>query len=307
VDVSFRNFRPGKAMEFRPDIWRGWAVGNQLTAPAQGDRTDWVTADVSRLDDAHIVGETGQHLLDVARYPVGPTSKVSWFGPIQRPRMGPIGYQPVRYLDSVYIPVPGWGASGSGYVGEAGANYDVKNWAALYQGDQQLKWGNAEYLPVNGLAPERLPYRLVVDNDRAEWPNPYSTHTLTEWNFTSAATGAEAEEPLPLIQLDYGVETDTTGKAGRHTKLTVAASQLPGVTAGIRQLTLEVSYDDGTTWQRAKLVQGQAGWSTNLKAPGSAEFVTLRTSAADSAGSSVAQTLIRLAGREGVAPTRPPA
>ncbi|MFK3983886.1 S8 family serine peptidase [Micromonospora sp. NPDC050397] len=296
VDVQFRNFRPGKAMEFRPDVWRGWAVGNQVTAPAQGDRTDWVTADVDWLDDAHILGETGQHLIGVARYPVGPTSRVSWFGPIQRPRMGPIGYQPIRYLDAVYIPVPGWGASGAGYVGEARGNYDVRNWAALYQGDRQLRWGNAEYLPVSGLAPERLPYRLVVDNDRADWPNPYSTHTLTEWSFTSAATGAEKEEPLPLIQLDYGVQTDNAGKATRRTELTVAASHLPGVTAGIRQLALEVSYDDGSTWQRAKLTQGQGGWSTTLKAPATAQFVTLRTSATDSAGNTVAQTLTRAFG-----------
>ncbi|WP_246017004.1 S8 family serine peptidase [Micromonospora pisi] len=297
VDVSFRNFRQGKAMEFRPDVWRGWAVGNQLTVAAQGDRTDWVTADVSWTNDAQILGETGQHLVGVAaRYPVGPISKVSWFGPIQRPRMGPVNYQPVRYLDSVYIPVPGWGASGSGYVGDAGGNYDVRNWAALYQGDQQLLWGNAEYLPVSGLAPERLPYRLVVDNDRGTWANPYSTHTLTEWNFTSAATGAESTETLPLIQLDYDVATDTDGKAGRHTELSVAASHLPGVTATIREVTLELSYDDGATWQRAKLTQNDFGWSTKLKATDTAQFVTLRASAKDSSGNTVSQTLTRAFG-----------
>ncbi|MFI6763477.1 S8 family serine peptidase, partial [Micromonospora sp. NPDC050417] len=297
VDVSFRNFRQGKAMEFRSDVWMGWVVGNQLTAPAQGDRTDWVTADVSWLEDAQILSETGQHAINVARYPVGPISKVSWFGPIQRPRMGPINYQPVRYLDAVYIPVPGWGASGSGYVGEARGNYDVRNWAALYQGDQQLQWGNAEYLPVSGLAPERLPYRLVVDNDRADWPGPYSTHTLTEWNFTSAATGEESTETLPLIQLDYDVATDTDGKAGRHTELSVAASHLPGVTATIREVTLELSYDDGATWQRAKLTQNDFGWSTKLKATNTAaQFVTLRTNAKDSSGNTVSQTLTRAFG-----------
>ncbi|MEV4625352.1 S8 family serine peptidase [Micromonospora sp. NPDC049523] len=296
VDVSFRNFRPGKAMEFRPDIWRGWAVGNQLTAPAQGERTDWVTADTRWLDDAYILGETGQHLIDVVRYPVGPISKVSWFGPIQRPRMGPIGYLPVRYLDGVYIPVPGWGDSGSGHVGEAGGNFDVRNWAALYQGDQQLKWGNAEFLPVTGLAPERLPYRLVVDNDRGDWANPYSTHTLTEWNFSSAATGPELEAALPLIQLDYAVDTDTTGRAARRAELTVAPSHLPGVAADIRQLTLDISYDDAATWQRAKLTQGQGGWTTRLKAPEAAQFVTLRTAAGDSAGNTVTQTLTRAFG-----------
>ncbi|MGI8334253.1 S8 family serine peptidase [Actinomadura scrupuli] len=296
IDVSFRNFRPGKALEFRPDVWRGWAVGNMLTAPAQGERTDWVTAETSWLDDAMILSETGQHLLDVGHYAAGSVSRIHWFGPIQRPRMGPIGYLPVRYLDGVYIPVPGWGDSGAGHVGDALGNFDVKDYAALYQGDQLLRWGNAEYLPVTGLAAQRLPYRLVVDNDRGSWARPYSTHTLTEWNFTSAVTGSEAAQTLPLIQLDYGVETDTAGRAARRTELTVAASHLPGVTAGIKKLALEVSYDDGATWQRTTLVRHQGGSRATLKAPESAAFVTLRVTAGDSAGNDVSQTITRAFG-----------
>ncbi|MEU6347516.1 S8 family serine peptidase [Streptomyces sp. NPDC046977] len=296
VAVSFRNHRQGKALEFRPDIWRGWVVGNQLTAPAQGDRTDWVTAGATWQDDAFIQGEAGQHSIDVLRYPAGKTGKVSWFGPIQRPRMGPIGYQPVRYLDGVYIPAPGWGDSGSGHVGEAYANFNVKNWMALYQGDQQLDWGNAEYLPVTGLAPERLPYRLVVDNDRAEWKAPYSTHTLTEWNFTSAATGSEAAVPLPLIQLDYGVDTDKAGRADRHAKLTVTASHLPGTTAAIGKPSLEVSYDDGKTWHRTGLDRRGDGWRTSLRAPKSAGFATLRVTARDNTGNTISQTITRAFG-----------
>ncbi|MGI5142293.1 MULTISPECIES: S8 family serine peptidase [unclassified Streptomyces] len=296
VDVSFRNYRQGKAMEFRPDVWRGWAVGNQMTVPAQGERTDWVTSDASWLDDAFIQGETGQHSLDVLRYPARKTGKVSWFGPIQRPRMGPMGYQPVRYLDTMYITAPGWGDSGAGHVGEAGANFDVKDWAGLYQGDQLLDWGNAEWLQVPALAAEQLPYRLVVDNDRGAWANPYSTHTLTEWNFTSAVTGSDSTVSLPLIQLDYGVDTDKAGRADRHTQLTVTASHLPGTTAGIGKPSLEVSYDDGATWQRADLAGHGDGWATALRAPKSAGFVSLRVTARDSADNSVSQTITRAFG-----------
>ncbi|MDX2709324.1 serine protease, partial [Streptomyces sp. PA03-6a] len=296
VDVSFRNYRQGKALEFRPDVWRGWVVGNQLTAPAQGDRTDWVTVGTTWLDDAFIQGETGQHAMEPLRYPAGRKGEVSWFGPIQRPRMGPIGYQPVRYLDTVYIPAPGWGDSGSGHVGEAYANYKVKDWMSLYQGDRQLNWGNAEYLPITGLAPERLPYRLVVDNDRAEWTHPYSTHTLTEWNFTSAATGSESAESLPLIQLDYSVDTDKAGRADRHAKLTVTASHLPGTTAAIGKPSLEVSYDNGKTWQRVGLDRSGSGWLTGLHAPKSAGFATLRVTARDNAGNTVSQTITRAFG-----------
>ncbi|MET8275088.1 S8 family serine peptidase [Streptomyces sp. NPDC005096] len=296
VDVSFRNYRPGKAMEFRTDVWRGWAVGNPVAAPAQGERTDWVTGDTDWVDDAFVPSETGQHSMGVLHYPAGKTAEVNWFGPIQRPRMGPNSYQPVRYLDTVYIPAPGWGDSGSGHVGEARGNFDVKDWMSLYQGDRQLDWGNAEFLPVSGLAAKRLPYRLVVDNDRAAWANPYSTHTLTEWNFTSAATGADTADPLPLIQLDYAVDTDKAGRADRQAELTVTASHLPGTTTAIGKPSLEVSYDDGTTWQGAELSGRGDGWRAALHAPKSAGFVTLRVTAKDSADNSVSQTITRAFG-----------
>ncbi|MDF6042667.1 S8 family serine peptidase [Streptomyces sp. JH14] len=296
VNVSFRNYRPGKAMEFRTDVWRGWAVSNPVTAPAQGERTDWVTADADWVEDAIIASETMQHSIDTLHYPAGKTAEVQWFGPIQRPRMGPMGYQPVRYLDGMYIPAPSWGDSGSGHVGQARGNFAVKDWMSLYQGDRQLDWGNNEWLPVTGLAPERLPYRLVLDNDRGSWANPYSRHTLTEWNFTSAASGAEAAEAVPLIQLDYGVDTDKAGRADRRATLTVTASHLPGTTAAIGKPSLEVSYDDGKTWQRADLTRSGAGWQTGLHAPKSAGFATLRVTARDSAGNDVSQTITRAFG-----------
>ncbi|WP_351226026.1 S8 family serine peptidase [Streptomyces sp. NPDC002133] len=296
VDVSFRNHRPGKANEFRYDVWQGWTAGNQVIAPAQGERTDWVTSDRAWYESAIIPTETGQESIATLRYPAGETSKVNWFGPIQRPRMGPVSSQPVRYLDTVYIPAPGWGDSGAGHVGGTRGNYDVKNWMSLYQGDRQLDWGNAEFLPVPRLAAERLPYRLVVDNDRGAWTHPYSTHTLTEWNFTSAATKAESVESLPLIQLDYGVDTDKAGRADRRAKLTVTASHLPGTTAAIGKLSVEISYDDGATWQRADLDRAGDGWRTSLKAPKTAGFVTLRVTARDSADNSVSQTITRAFG-----------
>ncbi|MET8045411.1 S8 family serine peptidase [Micromonospora sp. NPDC005215] len=294
VDVEFRNYRPGKALEFRTDVWRGWASSNQEPAPAQGRRTDWVSADQRWIDDAFIVGETGQHLMEVATYPAGRSSAVEWFGPIQRPRMGG-GYVPVRYLDTVYLPAPGWG-DGGGHIGEAYANYDMVNRTTLYQGDRELNWGNAEYLQVSGLAAQRLPYRLVVENDRAAWTNPYSRQTRTEWGFTSAATGEESSAVLPMIQLDYQVALDSAGTASRRAPLTVVAAHLPGVRGSVGAVTVEVSYDDGATWQKQRLSRHGDGWRTSLAAPAKAGFVSLRTTARDTAGNTVSQRITRAFG-----------
>ncbi|WP_419704153.1 S8 family peptidase [Promicromonospora sp. NFX87] len=298
VDTSFRNYRQGPAMETRFDVWHGWTAGNQLAAPAQGERTDWVTAGVPWTQSAHISGEMGQSSIEVLRYGARTASDVTWFGPILRPRMGPLGSQPIRYLDQMYVPVPGWGDSGSGHVGTTGGgNFEVRNRATLYQGDTELLWGNAEFLPVDGGLPaERLPYRVVVDNDRADWAGPYSTHTHTEWDFTSAASGPDAVEPLPLVQLDYDVDTDTAGRASRNARLTVTPSHLPGIEARVGRPTVEVSYDDGATWRRLDLTRDRGSWSAGLAAPRNAEFVSLRTVVEDSDGNSVSQTLTRAFG-----------
>ncbi|MCO1594780.1 S8 family serine peptidase [Micromonospora sp. RHAY321] len=295
VDVEFRNYRPGKALEFRTDIWRGWASSNLVSVRAQGRRTDWVTADARWIEDAHIAGETGQHSMDVTTYQAGRPSTATWFGPIQRPRMGVLGYLPVRYLDTVYLPAPGWG-DGGGHIGEAYANFDMVNRTTLYQGDKELNWGNAEYLRVSGLAEQRLPYRLVVENDRAAWTNPYSRQTRTEWGFSSAVTGTETSEVLPMIQLDYRVAIDRDGRASRRAPLTVVASQLPGITGKIGAVTVEVSYDDGATWQKPRLTRDGDGWRTSLAAPDGASFVSLRTTARDAAGNTVSQSINRAFG-----------
>jgi hypothetical protein len=298
VDTSFLHHRQRPATEARFDVWHGWTAGNQLVAPAQGERTDWVTASVPWTQSANIPGEMGQSSIEVLRYRARTTSDVTWFGPILRPRMGPLGSQPIRYLDQMYVPVPGWGDSGSGHVGSTGGgNFEVRNRATLYQGDTELLWGNAEFLPVNaGLPAERLPYRVVVDNDRADWAGPYSTHTHTEWSFTSAASGPDAVEPLPLIQLDYGVDTDTAGRASRGARLTVTPSHLPGIDARVGTPTVEVSYDDGNTWRRLDLTRGDGSWSARLSAPRGAAFATLRTQVEDRDGNGVSQTLTRAFG-----------
>jgi subtilisin family serine protease len=287
VKVAFRNHRPGKALEFRGDVWRGFVVGNQVPAAAQGARTDWVTAGTTWVDDAFLPMEMGQHLIEPVVYRAGRTAEVDWFGPILRPRQGPLGFLPQRYLDGLYLPVPGWGGQGAGFVGETGgSNFAVSNRAELYRGDELLKWGNAEYLPVTGLPAGSEPYRVVVDNNRADWTGPYSTRTRTEWTFKSAASGAESAVVVPMIQLDYAVPLDQAGRAARDAKLTVTPSQLPGVTARLFQPDVEVSYDDGRTWQKG----------TSLKAPRSAAYVSVRVSVRDAAGNTVKQEITRAFG-----------
>ncbi|GHA73361.1 peptidase [Streptomyces canarius] len=299
VDVSFRNYRAGRALENRDDVTpAGGSALNPSDAPALGDRTDWVTAGEPWSDRAQIPGEQQQYAPAVT-YRAGSADRVGWFGPVQRPRLLD-GNAPVRLDDKLYVSVPGWGDSGTGHLGGTYGNFDVDNQVRLYQGDELVReMGRYQLtMTVSGLSPAPLPYRLVSENSRDAWAAPYSTATRTEWGFTSRAGAAGEQAQLPLIQLDYGIATDASGRAGRHAGLTVTASHLPGSTgtAAIGRVGLEISYDDGVTWHHAALRHSGTGWRTRLDAPRAARFVSLRVDARDARGNSVRQSIVRAFG-----------
>ncbi|MFE9611728.1 S8 family serine peptidase [Streptomyces sp. NPDC006012] len=299
VDVAFRNFRAGRALESRDDVTTfGGSALNPSDAPAQGTRTDWVTAGEPWSDHALISSEQQQYAPQET-YRAGSVHGVQWFGPVQRPRLLD-GNAPVRQDDTLYVTVPGWGDSGTAHLGGTYGNFGADNTVALYQGDKLVAQSNRYQLSVavKALDAAVLPYRLVSDNARDAWPGPYSTRTRTAWGFTSGAGAAGAQVQLPLIQLDYGVDTDSAGRAPRKSGLTVTASHLSGSagTAAIGEVGLEVSYDDGATWHRTALQHRGTGWYTRLDAPRDAQYVTLRTTARDARGNTVEQSITRAFG-----------
>ncbi|MDX3850589.1 S8 family serine peptidase [Streptomyces sp. AK02-01A] len=298
VDVSFRNHQPGKAVETRGDVWKfGETALNDTGVPARGDRTDWVTAGVEWGERAQLVNVLHERTSGLRTYRAGTTTPLHWFGPVQRPRMDD-EIAPVRLDDTIAAFVPGWGDSGAGHIGTTSGNSDVSNALTLYQGASVVGEMTIDQIVVSGLRRERLPYRLVSENSRGAWSAPYSTSTRTEWEFTSGAGAVGEAGTLPLIQLDYAVDTDTAGRAGRRAGLTLTPSHLTGAPESdtIRTVTLDVSYDDGASWHKATLRRSGKGWETTLKAPARADFVTLRASARDTRGNSVEQRINRAFG-----------
>ncbi|MFF3354359.1 S8 family serine peptidase [Streptomyces sp. NPDC002917] len=302
VDVSFRNNRPARGMEFRSSVWLDDYGYNMLPTPTQGERTDWVSTDTEWAEAAQ-VNQQLQISSDVLkRYPTGKTSHLQYFAPIQRPRLDG-SHRPFRVDDKVYAQILGWGDSDARHVGMTNNNADVQNRVKLYQGDTLIRASVTDTLgsfrfPLV-LAPEKLRYRLVSDNARGNWTNDYSTTTRTEWGFTSERAAAGTFDVLPLIQLDYAVEgMNIAGKTGRHAGITVTPSHLPGAPSSdtIKTVSVDVSYDDGATWQHAALTHTARGWSTQLNAPAKARFVTLRTSAGDTEGNGVTQSITRAFG-----------
>ncbi|MEU8226398.1 S8 family serine peptidase [Kribbella sp. NPDC048915] len=140
-------------------------------------------------------------------------------------------------------------------------------------------------------------YRLVVAAERGA-PHALSTRVTADWTFRSATVAGERPKPLPLTTLRFAPDLDAhnAAPAGRTFTLPVLAEPQPGSAAGtVRDLAVDVCYDDGATWQPAHMVaQGPGGrFMARLRHPKAAGFVSLRAHATDTRGNTVKQTVIR--------------
>ncbi|MFE9611817.1 S8 family serine peptidase [Streptomyces sp. NPDC006012] len=300
IDETFRDTRQSQAREVRSDL----AVGADVAlaalptpVPAQGSLTSWVTADPgARWAAQTAVADLGERGA-VRSYAPRSVTAETWLSPVHHPRLlNDAAHQaPFRAGDIISTSsMTAWGDSG-GHAGVVWADGETSK-ISLYQGDELLgEDADERIITVDGLSPDPQPYRLVVEGRRDLPGRPYSTRTRTEWGFTSGTTDYTALTPLPLIQLDYAVATDLSGRAHRRTALTVTASHLKGATgaAPVRTVTVDVSYDDGTTWHPATSRGTDGVRRALLDAPSGSRYASLRTTARDTAGNTVSQTLIR--------------
>ncbi|WP_433258203.1 hypothetical protein ACQPYK_22775 [Streptosporangium sp. CA-135522] len=81
-----------------------------------------------------------------------------------------------------------------------------------------------------------------------------------------------------------------TAPAGKAYAVPVTVRAQPGSAAGtVRALAVDVSYDDGATWQKAPV----AGGIVFLRHPAVVGFVSLRARATTASGVTADQTIIR--------------
>ncbi|MFI5709637.1 S8 family peptidase [Kribbella sp. NPDC051620] len=298
IDETFRDTKQGRALDIRYDLSPdfSWGVGAAATQVlAQGNYTAWVTAGPVKwltqtaVSDLTLFGSS-------TAYKARSTTKETWFGGIQRPRLladNVNSTPPSRVGDIIStFGMPGWGDGRHEGTVYGGVTLNT----ALYQGTTLVSEGS-DFVSTE-VSPDKLPYRLVVDTTRDLPGRPYSPRTRTEWGFNSDNADYRYLETLPLIQLDYGVSTDLSGRASRRTDIAVTPSHLAGAAGAgvISTVTLDVSYDDGAHWKTLSLRHSGNDWIGRLDAPSKAGFVSLRAVARDKAGNSVSQTIDRAVG-----------
>lgn len=118
----------------------------------------------------------------------------------------------------------------------------------------------------------------------------------------SDTVDSDSAERFSVPNLNYKLESDLHGdvKANATQKIALKPVSMDGgtVPGTVTTVTLDVSYDDGATWQKVTLAKGADGYWTGsfrtAKKPGG--FISVRASAATDSGFSVKNEIIRAYG-----------
>lgn len=160
-----------------------------------------------------------------------------------------------------------------------------------------------DLVSYDDLPPEESQYTLELDSGDA----------VTVWEYTSAhveestsvqpcmgaglgddTVGECRPEPLIFLRYDLGLDLDETVRGGKRHTITVTGYYQPQLTTPpeVTDLSAEISYDGGETWQPAATeATGDGSFAITERHPRHAGVVALRVSASDDAGNTVVQTM----------------
>ncbi|MGI5460904.1 S8 family serine peptidase [Streptomyces sp. CA-249302] len=131
-------------------------------------------------------------------------------------------------------------------------------------------------------------YTLTTDLTQQASITGVSSRISATWTFRSG-TVTDGTERIPLLNIRYHphLAPDSTAPAGRPVLVPVTVE---GARAGVRSLSVEVSYDAGATWQP---VAGRGAGTLRLVPPAGAASVSLRAKVTDGRGNAADQTIVR--------------
>jgi len=133
-------------------------------------------------------------------------------------------------------------------------------------------------------------YQLTAEVHRhVDWW-PLSTDVSAEWGFRSSSAADGKALPLLTARFDPAVDLRNSAPGNRVFTIPAYVERQGGGTGS--RLAVETSTDDGRTWQPAPTIRTGDHWTVVVRNPASG-YVSLRASAADDAGNTVRQTVIR--------------
>ncbi|MEV4947418.1 S8 family serine peptidase [Streptomyces sp. NPDC053755] len=293
--------------EFRYSITDTFPIGfgfkERIAFPAE--RVEYVsTGSGQGWHESVDLGDSLEQRGGVNSYRGGGHHALDWFEPVWHAWLGTgLGWGQERRGDSLSSNTPGWGDSGPDHTGFGNVWGDdsMTQFTEVYVDGVRVDRRTSSAAYAWDAPAEEAEYRVVTDTtlDPARWR--LATRGHAEWTFRSAETPADRVTRLPLINLGFDVDTDLGGdvRGGQRLPVRIFAEYVEGAsgTGRIGGGTLEVSYDEGTTWTKVALKpSARGGWAGDVRVPHRASSVSLRGGASDDRGGAVQQEIIRAVG-----------
>jgi hypothetical protein len=210
------------------------------------------------------------------------------FGPAFPPRDIPYPWAE-RSGDTMLIGVPVY-SDGAGRAG-----YSETEKASVTVDRDGTRVGEAPALGAKFTVPaDAGQYRVAVDATRGT-PFNLSTRESVVWTFRSGRVGGDKPLALPLSAIRFTPKLDLNNAAPADSlyAIPVEVRRQSGSAGGrVTTLTVQVSFDDGKTWNRSVVLPGPTGGVVLLRHPAGSGFVSLKAASADTEGNTVEQTII---------------
>ncbi|MDQ0934974.1 subtilisin family serine protease [Streptomyces turgidiscabies] len=183
-------------------------------------------------------------------------------------------------------------------AGHTGYSLYNKSRVAFYYGAQKLVELNYPWTDSSGSVPAaESTYRLEYSAERGAAGGGFGIGTSISGSWTFRSGEARGRAPVGLSAFDFAPVVDQTN-TGRSPILPMRLVRQPGAaSSAVRSVSVEVSYDDGGSWRRARLVKaGRDAWVVALPGGGPAKdagFVSVRAKAGFADGGAVEYRVIR--------------
>ncbi|WP_157520716.1 S8 family serine peptidase [Herbidospora daliensis] len=172
--------------------------------------------------------------------------------------------------------------------------------ATLYRDGKEI-FSSDSHLPGTVDVPadtKESHYRITMTADRAPAMTRFSTRVDAEWTFRSKTPKPGTRQLLPLMSVQISPDLDDRNRAATgKTRIPLRLQRQDAAPAPkVKTPAVEISYDDGRTWQPAKVhAAGKDAWTAETSHPATARgrFASLRVKVADAAGNTFAETVIR--------------
>ncbi|MFG1604179.1 S8 family serine peptidase [Actinoplanes sp. NPDC049265] len=175
-------------------------------------------------------------------------------------------------------------------AGHPGFDNDAEMTSRIYRDGELIGDYEGSATGADGLPDAESTYRIEQTVTSPGYAG-LSTSRSVAFTFRSAKPAGDEWATLPVFAVRYQPSVDASNSVpGGPGVLPLWAQDQTGAKVAVRALAADVSFDDGKTWRKLPVGPGGLAHVTYPKGKG---YVSLRLSAADGKGSSVAQTVIR--------------